>query len=582
MVGLQLPALIDRYELRERLGAGGMARVYKAWDTRLERWVAIKILHDHLADDPNFKDRFEREAKFIASLSHPNIVQVFDYKRDESFGEAMYYMVMPLIEGQTLRQLVIDENGRFRRLPVTRLLQITKDLTDALAYAHEQGMVHRDVKPGNVLISTDGRAILTDFGIARMAASARTTLDGTSSGTPTYMSPEQATGEAGDARSDLYSLGIIVYELLCGQPPFPDEGNVSVMLKHVSAPHPKIGPLMGADMPRLEAFFDVALAKDPEDRFQSGTAFYTAFKQALTGSTDHVANIRINRLDGETLIVPAIGGGVTTRTANLRHTLVFRTLTQVITPGTPASRTFYLVLGAVAFILLGVVLASFLQRRSAGTVPMSEDLLANFAPIDADASPFFRTRFDPTSEYNENWVQGDYGSFTLALTDDGFYRLRNEQMQVASVSVFTGGAGYGNVSISMEGYLSEESAEQSAYGIVFRYQDLDNYNVFAVDGSGRYSIWTRTDGVWNSLSEGDMDWIENPAVRPIGSSNTLTVDILSGQITGYVNNRRVVRLRDETFDGGQIGVYIASDDGIVDVFIDTYQVFPSVPSMTGQ
>src|SRR5215216_1003826 len=154
---------IDRYELRERLGTGGMARVYKAWDTNLQRNVAIKILHEHLADDPLFKQRFEREARFIASFNHPNIVQVYDYAVIEREGVPICYMVMSFIPGKTLRDALEDVERRGARLPRDHVHEIVNDLTSALGYAHSRGMVHRDVKPGNIILNEHNRAILTDF-----------------------------------------------------------------------------------------------------------------------------------------------------------------------------------------------------------------------------------------------------------------------------------------------------------------------------------------------------------------------------------------------------------------------------------
>jgi len=202
---------INRYELQERIGAGGMARVFKAWDTVLERPVAIKILHDHLADDPNFKERFIREARFIARLNHPNIVQVYDFDVTEREGFPLYYMVMSYIPGRSLRDLLEEAKRIEQRLPADQIMRIVSNTADALDYAHEQGTVHRDVKPGNVLITQTGDAVLTDFGIARMVEGTRFTQEGISTGTPLYMSPEQATGQPGDSRSDLYSLGVMLF-----------------------------------------------------------------------------------------------------------------------------------------------------------------------------------------------------------------------------------------------------------------------------------------------------------------------------------------------------------------------------------
>ena len=252
---------IDRYELRERIGSGGMARVFKGWDTTLERLVAIKILHDHLADDPSFKDRFEREAKFVAGINHPNIVQVYDFNVIDRDGYPLYYMVMSYVPGKTLRETLEEMAQSGKRLSQQRILDIMLNLTDALGYAHAQGTVHRDVKPGNIIFNENEQAVLTDFGIARIAQSSRLTQDGVSTGTPTYMSPEQASGQAGDVRSDLYSLSVILFEMLTGSPPYDDEGGLSVMLKHLNSPVPLISDVLGTPNPKLDLFIQKALAK---------------------------------------------------------------------------------------------------------------------------------------------------------------------------------------------------------------------------------------------------------------------------------------------------------------------------------
>jgi serine/threonine protein kinase len=269
-----------RYEIRERIGAGGMARVFKAFDVNLDRWVAVKILHEHLVDDPSFKERFTREAKFVASLNHPHIVQIYDYNAFERDGIPVYYMVMPFINGPTLRG-VIDNYARINEpLPAVQACKIFLELCDALGYAHEQGMAHRDIKPGNVMIDSSGRTILTDFGIARMITAPRLTQDSVATGTPAYMSPEQIHGEAGDSRSDLYSLGIMLFELLTGKLPYQDEGGLSLVLKHLHAPLPRYSDVSGKSDPQLDLLFTRVLAKDPNERFQTAGDFALALRQS--------------------------------------------------------------------------------------------------------------------------------------------------------------------------------------------------------------------------------------------------------------------------------------------------------------
>jgi serine/threonine protein kinase len=204
--------LDGRYQLGSLLGVGGMARVYLASDRVLERQVAVKVLSLPYAQDPLFVERFRREARSAARLSHPNIVAVFDSGSDAG----LHYLVMEYVAGQSLAQLLADRG----RLAPRRAAELAIEVCRALAAAHAQGLVHRDVKPGNVLVTEDGRVKVTDFGIVKAAAATTLTGTGTVLGTAAYLSPEQAQGGPVDARSDLYSLGCVLYELLCGSPPF--------------------------------------------------------------------------------------------------------------------------------------------------------------------------------------------------------------------------------------------------------------------------------------------------------------------------------------------------------------------------
>lgn len=234
-----LGARLNRYEIRTRIGKGGMAAVYKAWDTNLDRTVAVKVLHTHLSDDADFKSRFEREAKLVAGLNHPNIVQVYDFDSVQMSDETIYYMVMAYVPGATLRQVMEQRRAENRSFTLTEIGEILRQIVSALSYAHSRGMVHRDVTPGNILFNEDKQVVLADFGIARMIEGTRVTRTGTTSGTPIYMSPEQSMGEGGDHRSDIYSLGIILFELLTGRAPYEGDSAFAILMKHVNEPVPE-------------------------------------------------------------------------------------------------------------------------------------------------------------------------------------------------------------------------------------------------------------------------------------------------------------------------------------------------------
>jgi eukaryotic-like serine/threonine-protein kinase len=264
----------DRYELEELVGTGGMSSVYRALDTLLERNVALKILHPHYGDDEEYVERFRREARAVAQLSHPNIVTVID--RGEDDGQQ--YIVFEYIDGDSLKQLV-DRDGP---LPARRAVELSLQIADALAFAHHSGLVHRDVKPQNVLVTEDGEAKVTDFGIARsLDVEHGVTQTGTVLGTSNYLSPEQASGKATTPSTDVYSLGVVLYELLTAEVPFPGDNFVAVAMKHINEPVPDLLQKR-PDVPlRLAAAVDRAMAKDPESRFPTMNEFASELRQCL-------------------------------------------------------------------------------------------------------------------------------------------------------------------------------------------------------------------------------------------------------------------------------------------------------------
>ncbi len=249
-----------RYQILRKLGAGGMANVYLAEDQELGRRVAIKILNDRHANDEQFVERFRREAKNAAALSHPNIVSIYD--RGEA--EGTYYIAMEYLDGRSLKELILSRGDP----PIAVVVEYTRQILDALRFAHRHGIVHRDIKPHNVLVDGEGRVKVTDFGIARAGASQMTEA-GSIVGTAQYLSPEQARGGDVDQRSDLYSLGVLMYELLTGEVPFSGDTPVEIAMKHLSRT-PEPPSTIRPDVPReLDMVVMRSLAKDPDDRYQN-------------------------------------------------------------------------------------------------------------------------------------------------------------------------------------------------------------------------------------------------------------------------------------------------------------------------
>ena len=280
----------DRYKIGEMIGSGGMADVYVAQDTRLARKVAVKVLRSDLARDPSFVARFRKEAFAAAGLNHPGIVSVYD-----SGEEPAPYIVMELISGHTLRELI----HKGERVPLNRALEIGEGILAALEYSHEQGIIHRDIKPANIMITDQGDVKVMDFGIARALADLGATLTSTWNivGTAQYLSPEQALGEPADMRSDIYSTGCLLYEVLTGNPPFTGETPVSIAYQHVSGV--LVAPrTLQPDLPAgIDLVLAVALAKKPEDRYQSAGSMLDDLYKIAAGQivTTRVPRRKISR-----------------------------------------------------------------------------------------------------------------------------------------------------------------------------------------------------------------------------------------------------------------------------------------------
>ena len=359
----------DRYELVAVIGRGGMAEVWEARDVRLGRRVAIKILRPDLARDPAFQARFRREAQSAAALNHPNIVAVYDTGEDVYLdgteSTVVPYIVMEYVDGMTLRQIL--SSGR--RLLPERSLEITAGTLSALDYAHRHGIVHRDIKPANVMLTRTGDVKVMDFGIARAMNDSGHTMTSaqTVMGTAQYLSPEQARGEVVDARSDLYSTGVVLYELLTGKPPFTGDSPVSIAYQHVSEqalPPSQVDPEVSAE---IDAVVMRSLAKSPDDRYQTAADFRADVERAVVGAPTNAAM---------TMAVPMIVGEPTQRLDAVQQTQAYAIDTEP-----PRGRRAQRGAGFVAAVTIGVLAliglailgaALVLNRTSANTVAVPD------------------------------------------------------------------------------------------------------------------------------------------------------------------------------------------------------------------
>lgn len=283
--------LSNRYKIEALLGQGGMSAVYKATDPNLKRVVAIKLIHSHLSTDPSFVMRFESEAAAVASLRHPNIVQVYDFNNDNG----VYYMVLEFIPGETLQDRMKRLSDDKRKLSLEEALKFTANIADAVGYAHQRGMIHRDIKPANIMLDVQGQAILMDFGIVKILGGDSHTSTGAVVGTARYMSPEIIRGEVADHRSDIYSLGVTLYEMLSGRPPFVADSAMTLMMMHLNDPVPDVRGFRPDIHPETVAILEKCLAKNREDRYQSATELSADLKRALAQPAGQATSVGLKK-----------------------------------------------------------------------------------------------------------------------------------------------------------------------------------------------------------------------------------------------------------------------------------------------
>lgn len=558
MDNLQPGQTLGPYRIIIQIGKGGMATVYKAYQPSVDRYVAIKVLPSQLAESKEFATRFQQEARIIAKLEHPHILPVFDY--GESDGIA--YFVMRYLEAGTLK----DKMEAGRPLPLNEIDRIFNQLADALSYAHSHGIVHRDLKPANALIDSYGNIFLTDFGIAKLMESASPRLTQTDAimGTPAYISPEQAQAQPVDQRSDIYSLGIILYEMVTGRVPFVADTPLAILFKHVSDPLP-LPSLIKPDLPAsIEQVILKALAKDPRDRFSTAAEFAAAWKRALEEKEPA-------RPAPEISSAPAS-----------------RATTAPVTRSAPKSRrpTGWVV-GCLAGACLllsvaGVFLVALNWQNLTSADPATDVPTQVSTNIPTDVPLPTETIIpisvgsillsDDFSARRSNWGTLTDSDSSIEYVEDALHML------IFTKDFFVWSSpndkDYENVHLEVT-VNNNDTDPTTAFGLLCAQQEEEwSFYYFVITPAGEYAIAKAVTGEADFFLTNDNQWASSDLIAHNASSYRIGADCGNGTLTLYVDGEQIDSLSDTTYSIGKVGLLTWSGEDVAsaDVTFDDFLV----------
>jgi serine/threonine protein kinase len=573
MDNLQSGQMLGPYRIITQIGKGGMANVYKAYQPSVDRYVAIKVLPSQLAESQEFATRFHQEARIIAKLEHPHILPVFDY--GESDGVA--YFVMRYLEAGTLR----DKMEAGRPLPLNDIDRIFTQLAEALSYAHSFGIIHRDLKPANALIDSHGNIFLTDFGIAKLMESASPRLTQTDAimGTPAYISPEQAQSQPVDQRSDIYSLGIILYEMVTGRVPFVADTPLAVLFKHISDPLP-LPSLVKPDIPpSIEKVILKALAKDPKDRFSTADEFVAAWKRALE--------------EKETIQrVPETTSTPTKYTVPSEQTQRKPAPVQPATTksGMPTGWIVGCLAGAcLLFSVAGVAILGanwqnmpFLNPAATNTsLPLPTETASPIPATDVplptattvvDINTGSVLLQDDFSVSRDGWGTLTDSDSSIEYAGDALHMLIFKENYVAWST--PNDKNYKNTHMEVTA-LKNDTDPSTAFGFICAQQSKDwSFYYLAITPAGEYAIIKATDGESDVLLTNNGKWGSSNLIPEKASSYRVGADCGNSKLTLYVDGKQIASVSDNTYGSGRVGLFIWSGEKVAsaDVTFDDFLI----------
>jgi tRNA A-37 threonylcarbamoyl transferase component Bud32 len=554
---LQPGQMLGSYRIINQVGQGGMATVYKSYQPSMDRNVAIKVLPRQLAESPEFAARFQQEARIIARLEHPHILPVFDF--GESDG--VTYFVMRYLEAGTLKTKM--EAGPLSLNEIDRLFT---QLADALGYAHAHGIIHRDLKPANALVDEQGNVFLTDFGIAKLLESASPRLTQTDAilGTPAYISPEQAKAQTVDKRSDIYSLGIILYEMVTGRVPFVADTPLAVILKHISDPLP-LPSILKTNIPEpIERVILKALAKEPDDRYATAAEFLSAWKRALEER-------ETVRRSPEPIPAPASRAGTPFDPPSGRQGKPAPAPKAAPAPQPARSRTAGWAIGCLVIACLGISVAGI------GIVFFNWQSPAIATPAASTPVPTLTsapTQPPPPTEIivpvntgeillEDDFSQEDVTWGTLAETENIIeYDGEALRMRIFTDNWFVwstpNSETYENIHVEVTA-VNNDGAPNTAFGILCKHQAADeSYYYMGFTSSGEYTIGKSAEGQTDIFLTNNDEWAKSELIPRQADSYRIGADCGSGLLTLYVNGQVIDSVSDSTYTSGGVGLFIWS------------------------
>jgi serine/threonine protein kinase len=568
MDNLQSGQTLGPYRIINQIGKGGMATVYKAYQPSVDRYVAIKVLPSQLAESKEFATRFHQEARIIAKLEHPHILPVFDY--GESDGVA--YFVMRFLEAGTLKEKM--EAGR--PLPLDEIDRIFNQLADALSYAHSHGIVHRDLKPANALIDSYGNIFLTDFGIAKLLESASPRLTQTDAimGTPAYISPEQAQGQPVDQRSDIYSLGIILYEMVTGRVPFMADTPLAIIFKHVSDPLP-LPSSIKPDIPAsIEQVILKALAKDPKDRFSTAAEFAAAWKRAVEAKEPAWRK-------AETIPAPGSNAPISRAVTPARPTGAAPKSGRSIGWAAGCLAGACLLLSVAGVFLVALNWQNLPFTNQATEVPTQSPtniptLIPTDIPLPTETVSLSNTGTvlleDDFSARASNWGTLTDSDSSIEYTEDALHmRIFTKDFFVWTTPNNTN---YENVHMEVTA-TNNDTDLTTAFGPLCAQQAEEwSFYYFAITPAGEYAIAKAVTGEADVFLTNDDQWASSDLIAQNAASYRVGADCGNGTLTLYVDGQKIDSVSDSTYSTGTVGLFTWSgkDVAAADVTFDEFLV----------